>query len=259
METTNIYVLIDPRDGKVRYVGKANNVTQRYQAHLNRARKHQTHKKNWVMQLKKEGLKPIMEVIDIVSIDEWQYWEIYWISQMKQWGFDLVNYTNGGDGCSFANQTSFKKGEGGKSVVGYNELGEKCFEFRTATEASKYLKVNKSNIPCACKPDCRSKTVKGYAWFYEEDLIKLNSDDIISEIKKKFTKVKLLNSGNFKKGQEGTRSKVVEMYDLNWNFIKEFKSAKEAGEHIGVTGGAIQHACIKSKKSQCKNYKFKYK
>lgn len=110
METTNIYVLIDPRTNEVRYVGKANNVTQRYRAHLNRARKHQTHKKNWLTQLKKEDLKPIMVIIDIVSIDDWQYWERYWISQMKQWGFNLVNYTNGGDGCTFSNQTSFKKG-----------------------------------------------------------------------------------------------------------------------------------------------------
>jgi hypothetical protein len=48
------------------------------------------------------------------------------------------------------------------------------------------------------------------------------------------------------------------MYDLNWNFIKSFNSAKEAGESIGVTGGAIQFACLKSKNNKCKNYKWKY-
>ena len=42
------------------------------------------------------------------------------------------------------------------------------------------------------------------------------------------------------------------MYDLNWNFIKEFKSAKEAAEYIGVTGGAIQFACLKSKNHNVK-------
>ena len=30
-------------------------------------------------------------------------------------------------------------------------------------------------------------------------------------------------------------------------------------EFINVTGGAIQHACTKSKTNKCKNYKFKYK
>lgn len=49
------------------------------------------------------------------------------------------------------------------------------------------------------------------------------------------------------------------MYDLNWNLIMEFDSAKNAGEFINVTGGAIQHACTKSKTNKCKNYKFKYK
>ncbi len=116
METTNIYVLIDPITNMIRYVGKANNVTQRYSAHLNRARKHQVHKKNWIENLKKQGLKPIIEIIDIVPIDEWVFWETYWISQMKTWGFDLINYTKGGDGCTFGNQTSFKKGH--KSWLG---------------------------------------------------------------------------------------------------------------------------------------------
>jgi len=116
MEMTNIYTLTDPRTNEVRYVGKANNLTQRYRAHLNRARKHQTHKKNWLKQLKKEGLKPIIEIIDVVPVDDWRYWERYWITQMRQWGFNLVNHTDGGDGCTFGNQTSFKKGH--KSWLG---------------------------------------------------------------------------------------------------------------------------------------------
>lgn len=110
METTNIYTLTDPITNQVRYIGKANNVSQRYKAHLNRARKHQTHKLNWINSLKQKGLKPILEVIDVVPIKEWVFWETYWISQFKSWGFKLVNYTLGGDGCTFANQTSFKKG-----------------------------------------------------------------------------------------------------------------------------------------------------
>ena len=122
MQTTNIYVLIDPRDEKIRYVGKANNVSQRYQAHLNKARKHQIHKANWIKQLKDLSLKPIIEVIDVVPINKWMFWETYWIAQFKAWGFNLVNYTDGGDGCTFANQTSFKKGH--KSWLGKKHTEE---------------------------------------------------------------------------------------------------------------------------------------
>mgnify|MGYP003606412743 CR=1 FL=1 len=110
METTNIYILIDPENQQVRYVGKANNVSERYKAHLNRARKHQIHKLNWINSLRKKGLKPIIEVIDVVPINDWVFWETYWIAQFKAWGFKLINYTNGGDGATFGNQTSFKKG-----------------------------------------------------------------------------------------------------------------------------------------------------
>lgn len=122
METTNIYTLTDPRTNEIRYVGKANNVSQRYKAHLNRARKHQIHKKNWIESLKRDGLKPIIDIIDVVPINEWIFWETYWISQIRSWGFNLVNYTNGGDGCTFGNQTSFKKGH--KSWLGKSHSEE---------------------------------------------------------------------------------------------------------------------------------------
>lgn len=122
METTNIYVLIDPETNEVRYVGKANNVSQRYKAHLNRARDHQTHKRNWLNTLRIKKLKPIIKVIGIVPIKEWVYWENYWIKYYKEQGCDLTNNTLGGDGATFANQTSFKKGH--KIWLGKNHSNE---------------------------------------------------------------------------------------------------------------------------------------
>lgn len=255
METTNIYLLIDPRNNDVRYVGKANNVSQRYQAHLNRARKHQIHKKNWVESLKREGLKPIIEVIDVVPINEWIFWETYWISQMKAWGFDLINYTLGGDGCTFGNQTSFKKGQGGKKVVGYNSNYEKVYEFDSMRQAEEFLKTRSMWGVLIGK----RKTCKGLSWFYEDEIKQLVEYEIKKLVKTKFVKEKTKpNSGTFIKGQKGLNNKKVNMYDLNWNYIKTFESAKKAGEFVGVTGGAIQFACLKSKTNKSKNYKWKY-
>ncbi len=110
MEITNIYTLSDPRDNKVRYVGKTNNLGRRYKAHLVLSREIKSHKKSWIKQLKILGLKPVMEVIDVVPISEWVFWESYWINQLKGWGFKLVNHTYGGEGSTFGNSTSFKKG-----------------------------------------------------------------------------------------------------------------------------------------------------
>lgn len=255
METTNIYTLTDPRTKEVRYVGKANNLTQRYKAHLNRARKHQTHKKNWLEQLKREGLRPIIEVVDIVPVGDWRYWERYWIAQMRQWGFNLVNHTDGGDGCTFGNQTSFKKGQGGKKVVAYNSDYEKVYEFDSTRQASREIGVTSVWHACVGK----GKTVKGLAWFYEKDVRELSGVGLSNLIDIKFLTDRKGNSGSFKKGEKGFRSKKVLMYDLDWNFIREFESAKSAGNYVGTTGGAIQFACTNSKSNKCKNYKFKYK
>jgi hypothetical protein len=99
METerqTFIYILIDPRDGQVRYVGKTNNTKRRYNHHLIDNVK--SYKSSWVKQLRKIELRPTLEVIDEVPIDEWVFWEKYWIAQFRAWGFNLTNLSDGGEG-----------------------------------------------------------------------------------------------------------------------------------------------------------------
>ena len=194
METTNIYILIDPETLQVRYVGKANNISQRYKAHLNRARKHQIHKLNWISSLKAKRLKPIIEVIDVVPIENWIFWETYWISQFKTWGFDLINYTQGGDGATFANQTSFKKGhiphnlgksfsQESKNKISKSLLGIKnkpfcpviqmdlegnfIEEFESITDASIKTNSSISKICSVCKGN--RKTTNNFKWRYKNE------------------------------------------------------------------------------------------
>jgi len=244
MEITNIYVLIDPRDGKVRYVGKANDVSQRYRAHLNRARKHQIHKKNWIDQLKKEGLKPIIEVIDIVPIEDWVFWETYWISQMKAWGFELINYTNGGDGCTFGNQTSFKKGDGGKKVVGYNDKCEKVYEFDSMRQAETHIKSRSMWGVLIGK----RKTCKGLAWFYVDDIKSLDKNELNTLIKSKFIKkIMTVNSGSYKKGENGNKSKKVLIENVCNSEKLIFSSGTLAAKHLSVSQEAISWAINKEK------------
>lgn len=95
-QKTFIYTLTDPRTNEVRYVGKSNNPNKRLYCHLGRTEKN--HKYSWLINLNKEGLKPILHIIDEVSISDWKFWEIYWISQFRTWGFDLTNLTDGGEG-----------------------------------------------------------------------------------------------------------------------------------------------------------------
>lgn len=91
-----IYLLLDPRDRKIRYVGKADNPQLRFNRHIKDMAT--THKTCWIKQLKKINLLPIMQIIDSVPKDNWQYWEKYYIAYYKSIGCELVNIADGGLG-----------------------------------------------------------------------------------------------------------------------------------------------------------------
>jgi hypothetical protein len=64
---------------------------------------HLTCKKNnkrtsWIKSLLLNGLSPVMEVIDLVDINEINFWEMHYISLYNSWGFELKNSTFGGEG-----------------------------------------------------------------------------------------------------------------------------------------------------------------
>jgi hypothetical protein len=101
MNNVLIYTLTCPIDNIVRYVGKTTikNFNNRYRSHCNphqRADKNK-HKYNWLSLINKNGLKPIIEIIDEIPNTDWQIHEKYWIQQFRQWGFPLVNISDGGD------------------------------------------------------------------------------------------------------------------------------------------------------------------
>ncbi len=50
-----------------------------------------------------------MEIIDTVSIYEWQYWEEFWISYYKSIGANLFN-KRAGNGLTWSNSQTFKVG-----------------------------------------------------------------------------------------------------------------------------------------------------
>jgi hypothetical protein len=91
-----IYTLTDPRTNEIRYIGKANNLKKRLKKHL--CEKSNSMRVKWISSLKKIGLEPIIESIEIVENIEWQYWECFYINLFKTWNFKLLNGTIGGEG-----------------------------------------------------------------------------------------------------------------------------------------------------------------
>lgn len=94
MQKTYIYILVDPRDNQPKYVGKSINPRSRLYQHTYKF--HHTLCGNWLKSLSRQGLKPLMEIIDESDDGNWGWLEQYWIEQFKAWGFPLKNIALGG-------------------------------------------------------------------------------------------------------------------------------------------------------------------
>ena len=93
-----IYSLTDPRNGQVRYVGKTTNPSLRLWTHQYNCQLSQRHSSCWVHGLRKAGLVPIMDILEIVSGEEWKVVEQRWIEMFKAAGHRLTNLMPGGEG-----------------------------------------------------------------------------------------------------------------------------------------------------------------
>ncbi len=101
MKKVYIYTLSDPCTGEIKYIGKTiNELKIRLYGHMHESKKSNTHKSNWIKSLLSKNLKPTIEILDIVNDDDWEFWEQYWIEQLKYWGINLTNCMDGGKGIS---------------------------------------------------------------------------------------------------------------------------------------------------------------
>lgn len=95
---TYIYTLSD--SSGIKYLGKSDHPDKRLKIHLKECKKKRTRKEKWIKNLLDEGQKPILEIIDTVDSSDWSFFESYWISQLRTWGFCLLNGTDGGEGSN---------------------------------------------------------------------------------------------------------------------------------------------------------------
>lgn len=108
--TTKIYILICPIDGKVKYVGKSNDPFRRAKDHMIDLRGMDFNKASWILRLKQQKMKPIVEVVDDVPLFDWKFWEGFWIDYFKSLGYTLFNTRRSGNGLTYATHQTFKKG-----------------------------------------------------------------------------------------------------------------------------------------------------
>lgn len=247
MKNVYIYALIDPRDNQVRYIGKANNPEDRYKNHFNSARDKNTHKRNWINNVRKDGLRPELLILDEVPIDNWQYWERFYISLYKTFGFILLNYTTGGDGATFGNSGSWKKGNvpHNKGVPCKEETKQKIKDTLTGTS-------NVASYKPVIQYDLQYNEIKRYKCV----------KDAVDESGGLFIGGKISGCCNLERNKHQgfvwrwddnnvfiervkpiKKGKSVYQYDKQFNLINLFNSLKEASDKLNIKSSNIYFCC----------------
>jgi len=91
---TAIYVLYDPRECRVRYVGKSIDPHRRLRSHRSLKRTRFTMVDRWIDDMRKDGIAPRMRVVGWV--DDWQSAEKYLIARCRESGRNIFNIEDGG-------------------------------------------------------------------------------------------------------------------------------------------------------------------
>lgn len=105
--TTYIYCLLDPRFGRIRYVGKTVDPSHRLRAHIGSAKRgeYRHHTSNWIRSLLDVGEEPKMEILERVPEGrDWRGLERLWIETLTQKGEYLTNSTAGGEGLDYRDE-----------------------------------------------------------------------------------------------------------------------------------------------------------
>lgn len=152
---------------------------------------------------RKYGDDILLIVLDEIPTKEWKFWEKYYISLFKSWGFKLENKNNGGGGPTtfistpernnklrkprnwkrslkgkklkdshkqkIKNTRDFLKGR--KAIWFYKEInqydleGNFIKEWSSQMEASKFIGTKGDGIGACCRG--RQKTAYGYIWKFK--------------------------------------------------------------------------------------------
>lgn len=150
-----IYALKCPREKRIRYIGKTNNIERRLYQHIWKAKKEgrKEHLYAWIKSLLNENKKPEVIILeDNLNPKEAIEREIFWISQYK----NLLNMDRGGKGWGIGNQIW----RGRKHCKKYKiEMSKKMKNHEVSVETRK--KMSKAKRKNRGNSDYKSKLNRG--------------------------------------------------------------------------------------------------
>lgn len=196
MQKSYIYYLSSSETpDQIRYVGKTNfKLPTRLYSHITRAKenrkKTKSRKSYWILNELNKGNQIQIHLLDEVSQE---FWEIYWIEQVKSWGFKLTNTTKGGDGELTPEQIEKMKGEGNhfygkkhteeslklikmnhplrKSINQLDLDGNLIKIWNSSHEIQKETGFHRAHIVSCCKKKKHFHTAYGFKWEFTTQIL----------------------------------------------------------------------------------------
>lgn len=186
-EITYIYVLIDPKDQSVRYVGKTSNPKSRLSGHITECKKENVmHRRaRWIRSLLRENLKPIINFIKVCPLNDFEKVEEHYIKHFKSYKLTNSDETGQGNKNRIKEVLIRQSQNSGRVVYQYDLAGNFIKEYRSVREAAAELNNNHSNISRCCNGI--SKHSKGFIFRYQN--IKVDEVSDPNAVKKKVIEI----------------------------------------------------------------------
>jgi hypothetical protein len=162
-----IYMLQDPRNLAVRYIGATTqSLSRRLTGHIYDGKKRtSSHKAKWIKSLLKQGLSPVIQLIE--ECVNWQERERFWCEHYRLIT-PLVNSTKGGEGIVKKSDDSIRRtGEAKfKPIVQYDLQGRFIKDWVCIRDATAFYKLSRNSIK-GCLAG-RSASSGGFKWKYRD-------------------------------------------------------------------------------------------
>jgi hypothetical protein len=253
MKTRFIYTLSDPITNEVKYIGKTNNINRRLKDHISNSSLSELNKKNnWIISLLKNKLVPKIEILDEIVESDIDFYEIFYISLFKSWGFNLTNGTNGGDGYDWTGKKHSKESNlknkmnspGRKSVAQFDLEGNLIKKYHSLREAGTETGINKAHISRVCRNI--QKTSGGFKWEFIDRI----TEHIVEKANIRIIK--------YEKPRIDSRMKKINVYDLCGNLLDMCPSLQKTSKKYNCHTSLIKNCCEKKGYYQTKNLTFRY-
>lgn len=187
----NIYGLIDPSDGKIKYVGATmKKCSDRLRQHVydSVSLRKQSAKCKWIRQLKLKGREPVVCLLHVCNKENWKIKERYYIELFQT----EYNTASGGTGMVLkrSKESIRRSADAHKiKIMQLDKYGNFIKEWDSVKEAANFYKTTSTNISNVLNGV--NHTAKGFIWVKKENY----SSDISFRKKKGSTPCKAVKGG----------------------------------------------------------------